>query len=136
MTFGGAGSNCQVVVENPTTGRKLSARVHRQGPDLVVSVGGGAAPHVGCVVMAVPVQPKPGRSSWAASTSVLTIPSHKEEPIARGIAERLAVELMSVVVVTAGVHDDNLDRAGIEDYLDLGVKLGEELEVQLRSEIE
>jgi hypothetical protein len=54
---------------------------------------------------------------------VLTIPPHKEEPIARGVAVRIAAECGRVAVVSAGVHDDQLDRQGIEDYLRLGERL-------------
>ncbi len=116
-----------VRVENPATGRGLSAWPTWLGEDLVVPVGGGEKPHVGCVVMAVPSPSKTGHAGWSSSISVLTIPPHKEESIARGIAERLADELGTVVVVTAGVHDDNIDRAGIEEYLELAKKLAEEL---------
>ena len=101
------------------------------GEDLVVAVGGGERPHVGSVVLAQPSLSKlPGRA-WSASCSVLTIPPHKEEPIARGIATRLAEDLGRVTVVTAGVHDDNLDADGIACYLRLGNELGEELAKQL-----
>ena len=97
------------------------------GEDLVVAVGGGQRPHVGCVVLAQPLPSKgPGRE-WSASCSVLTIAPHKEEPIARGIAVKLAEILGRVTVVTAGVHDDNLDADGIACYLRLGEELGEEL---------
>jgi hypothetical protein len=65
---------------------------------------------------------------------VLTIPPHKEEPIARGIATRLAERLDRVAVVTAGVHEDGLDRAGIEEYLRLGERLGDELERRLQDQ--
>jgi hypothetical protein len=114
-------------VEDPPSGRHLEARVEEMGEDLVVAVGGGQRPHVGCVVLAQPLPSKaPGRK-WSASCSVLTIPPHKEEPIARGIATRLAEALGRVTVVTAGVHDDTLDADGIACYLRLGEELGEEL---------
>jgi hypothetical protein len=64
---------------------------------------------------------------------VLTIPPHKEEPIARGIAERLARVLGRVTVVTAGVHEPELSRAGIATYLALGDRLGDELVRRLSS---
>jgi hypothetical protein len=60
----------------------------------------------------------------------LTILPHKEEPIARGIAERLAKSLGKVVVVTAGVHEDGLDPEGVTDYLRLGRELGDALAEQ------
>ncbi len=113
-------------VEDPPSGRHLEARVEEMGEDLVVAVGGGQRHHVGCVVLAQPLPSKvPGK--WSASCSVLTIPPHKEEPIARGIAVKLAETLGRVTVVTAGVHDDDLDADGIACYLRLGEELGEEL---------
>jgi len=114
-------------VEDSPTGRHLEARVQEMGEDLVVAVGGGARPHVGSVVLAQPVPTKRPGKNWSASCSVLTIPPHKEEPLARGIATRLAEDLGRVAVVTAGVHDDGLDADGIACYLRLGEELGEEL---------
>ncbi|MCG6922345.1 MAG: hypothetical protein LJF15_14865 [Acidobacteria bacterium] len=114
-------------VEDPPSGRCLEARVEEMGEDLVVAVGGGQRFHVGCVVLAQPLPSKVPGKEWSASCSVLTIPPHKEEPIARGIATRLAEVLGRVAVVTAGVHDDNLDADGIACYLRLGHDLAEEL---------
>jgi hypothetical protein len=114
-------------VEDPPSGRSLEARVEEMGEDLVVAVGGGQRIHVGCVVLAQPLPSKVPGKEWSASCSVLTIPPHKEEPIARGIATRLAEVLGRVAVVTAGVHDDNLDADGIACYLRLGHDLAEEL---------
>ena len=111
--------------------RYLEASVAMVGDDLVVAVGGGERPHVGCAVLATPYPAKDPARGWSASCSVLTIPPHKEEPIARGIAKRLAVDLGRVTVVTAGVHDDNIDPAGITAYLTLGEKLGESLAAML-----
>jgi len=95
--------------------------------DLVVAVGGGQRPHVGSVVLAQPVPSRSPGKAWTASCSVLTIPPHKEEPLARGIATRLAETLGRIAVVTAGVHDDHLDADGVACYLRLGEELGEEL---------
>jgi hypothetical protein len=58
---------------------------------------------------------------------VVTIPPHKEEPIARGIAARIVEEFGRVTVVTAGIHEDNLDKTGVAVYLRLGEELAEEL---------
>lgn len=119
-------------VEDSPGGRHLEARVEELGDDLVVAVGGGERPHVGSIVLAQPGPSRvPGRT-WSASCSVLTIPPHKEEPIARGIATRLAEDLGRVTVVTAGVHDDDIDAEGIRCYLRLGQELGEALSRQLR----
>jgi hypothetical protein len=114
-------------VEDPSSGRYLEARTEVVGEDVVVAVGGGERPHVGCVVLAQPYPAKGGDTRWSASCSVLTIPPHKEEPIARGIAEKLAATLGRVAVVTAGVHDDNIDADGIATYLRLAEDLAEKL---------
>ena len=118
-------------VEDPESGRQVEARVQEMGEDLVIAVGGGQRPHVGCVVLAQPLPSKIPGKRWSASCSVLTIPPHKEEPIARGIATMVAEALGRVTVVTAGVHDDNLDADGIAIYLRLGRELGEDLARQL-----
>lgn len=112
-------------VDDPASGRSLTAQVVELGEDVVVAVGGGQRPHCGCVVLAQPVAAKSGPARWTASCSVLTIPPHKEEPIARGVAARLAAQCGRVAVVCAGVHDDHLDRQGVDDYLRLGERLAE-----------
>jgi hypothetical protein len=114
-------------VEDPASGRVLEARIEIVGDDLVVAIGGGEQPHIGCVVLAQPHPAKGRDTGWSASCSVLTIPPHKEEPIARGIAEKLAATLGRVAVVTAGVHDDNIDADGIATYLRLAEELAEKL---------
>ena len=83
-----------VRVRDASSGRELWAFVQEIGRDVVVTVGGGDRPHVGCVVLAVPNQ---GRDT--PTVSVLTIPPHKEEPIARVVAERCLL-----LVVTSHAH--------------------------------
>jgi hypothetical protein len=125
----------QVSVEDQGSGRRIEGWVTSVGEDLVVAVGGGQRPHVGCVVLAQPRPAKAKNGGWSVSCSVLTIPPHKEEPIARGIATRLAEAFGRVTVVTAGVHDDSLDPDGVAVYLRLGGELADELERRL-TEIE
>lgn len=121
------GRGFSATVRDGGTGRQLTAWVRRAGTDVIAVIGGGERPHVGSVVVAQAYPSKRQPGTWSASTSVLTIPPHKEEPMARPIAERLARETGAVAVVTAGVHDDNLDRQGIEIYLRLISELQDEL---------
>jgi len=109
-----------VEVADPVSGRTLTARVVTVGSDTVVVVSGGDRPHVGCAVLAVPA---PGRS--APTVSLLTVPQHKEEPIARSVAEAVCRRRGTVTVATAGVHEEGVDREGIEIYLRLGGELAE-----------
>ena len=119
-----------VTVTNPASGRRLAASILTVGDDIVIAVGGGDCPHVGCVVLAVPT-PGRGASGFSPSISVLTIPPHKEEPIARAVAEYVCRRLGRVTVVTAGVHEDDISRDGIETYLRLGEKLAEAVTAHL-----
>ena len=114
-------------VDDSSSGRCLEARAEIVGDDVVVAIGGGERPHVGCVVLAQPYPAKGRDPGWSASCSMLTIPPHKEEPIARGIAEKLAATLGRVTVVTAGVHEDAIDAEGIATYLRLAEELAEKL---------
>jgi hypothetical protein len=116
-----------VRVEDGESGREIWARVTEAGEDFVIVVGGGDRPHVGCVVLALPIQSKNRPGAWSACCSVLTLPPHKEEPIARGIASRITEALGRVTVVTAGVHEDDLDQDGVAVYLRLGEELAEVL---------
>ena len=125
----------KVSVEDLASGRRIGAWITQVGEDLVVAIGGGQQPHVGCVVLAQPGPAKTKAGEWSASCSVLTIPPHKEEPIARGVANRLVEAFGRVTVVTAGIHDDNLDADGIAVYLRLGEELSDRLVTHL-AEIE
>jgi hypothetical protein len=124
VTAGGDPAGLAVALEVAARdgSRGLTARVVEVGDDVVVAVSGGDRPHVGCVVLAVPGLRRDG-TGVQASVSLLTIPPHKEEPIARAVAEAVCTGLGRVAVVTAGVHEDGLDRAGVDTYLRLGREL-------------
>ncbi|MFZ5587843.1 MAG: hypothetical protein ACOZHQ_18145 [Thermodesulfobacteriota bacterium] len=86
----------------------LSARWLWCGEDLLVAVEGGEKPHIGAVAMATP-RPSladPARSS--ATASVFCYLGHKEDGLAKDLAEALAAALNVRVVVTAGAHWDGL----------------------------
>jgi len=111
-----------LLVTAESGGRRLEGRVRRTGDDLVVIVEGGT-PHVGCVVLAVGRPSAADSSKLSVTTSVLTLPPHKEEPVARRIAEALAGRFGGAVVVTAGIHEERLDREGVAEWLRLGGEL-------------
>lgn len=101
------------------------------GDDVVVTIGGGQKPHVGCVVIAQPHPSAADPTLQSCTSSVISIPPHREESIARHVAETLARTLGVVVVVAAGVHSDGLTRGGIATFLRLGRRLARELAQKL-----
>ncbi len=110
-------------------GGRLPARIHVRtaqpnlvveaeavwiGADVLVWIWGGSRPHIGAVAAA---QPRPSLADAArtsATASVLTYPGHKEDAVAKMAAERLSAALNTNVVVTAGIHWDDLSADDIK----------------------
>jgi hypothetical protein len=109
----------------------LTAVACRAGRDLSVTLTGGDSPHIGCVVIARahPAQDDPGRTT--VTCSVVSHPPHREEALARPVAERLARRLGATVVVAAGVHVKGLTREGIAAYVGLAAPLAARLVARL-----
>jgi hypothetical protein len=91
----------------------LEAFVKRIGEDLLVAIWGGDRPHIGAVAAAQPRPSLRDQNRLSATASVFSYVGHKEDGIAKEAAERIAAELNTNVVVTAGIHWDNIDEAGI-----------------------
>lgn len=115
----------------------LSSQIHldavRMGKDLNVSIYGGPTPHIGAVALGIcrPSLKDPGLSS--SSVSLLTVTGHKEDEIARRIADRLASTLKANVCVCAGIHFDDLKYSEIQAMEKVIFQMMAELEVQLKS---
>lgn len=71
---------------------------------LSVNLLGGDAPHIGAVAVALPRASLVRRGRRSATTSVLAIVGHKDDAVARSMADALARHLGVTVVVTAGIH--------------------------------
>ena len=95
----------------------LSASVRQIGRDILVAIWGGEKPHIGAVAVA---QPRPSLKDpdvTSASASVICLVGHKEDEMAKATAEILAAAFNTQVVVTAGIHWDNLDLGGIQKII-------------------
>jgi len=92
----------------------ISASVRLIGPDVLVAIWGGEKPHIGAVAMS---QPRPSLKDPAVTSSTASVfayVGHKEDELAKAAAEILAATLKTNVVVTAGIHWDNLPPEGIQ----------------------
>jgi hypothetical protein len=86
----------------------LSASVRLIGDDVLVAIWGGEKPHIGAVAVG---QPRPSLRDpevTSSSASVFCMVGHKEDELAKAAAEILAATLKTQVVVTAGIHWDNI----------------------------
>lgn len=92
----------------------LCANVRQIGRDILVAIWGGEKPHIGAVAMA---QPRPSLKDpevTSSTASVFSYVGHKEDELAKAAAEILAAAIKTNVVVTAGIHWDNLPPEGIQ----------------------
>jgi gallate decarboxylase subunit D len=99
---------------------RIDARVQPIGNDLLVAVWGGTRPHIGAVGIALPRPSLADPRRWSATSSNFTFAGHKEDLLVKEISETLAAALHKNVVVTAGIHWDDLpprDLATVQDLV-------------------
>jgi gallate decarboxylase subunit D len=101
-------SETEFTIGTDTGAYDLSASVRLIGEDVLVAIWGGEIPHIGAVAVA---QPRPSLKDpqvTSATASVICLAGHKEDELVKAAAEILAAALETQVVVTAGIHWDNL----------------------------
>ncbi len=106
-------SKTEFTLKTDTGAYDLTASVRWIGPDLLIAIWGGEKPHIGAVAVS---QPRPSLKDpevTSATTSVICYVGHKEDELVKAASEVLAATLNTRVVVTAGIHWDNLDPQGI-----------------------
>jgi hypothetical protein len=114
-------------------GLRLAAVCVRAGDDLVVVVGGGDRPHVGAAALALSLPSLKDPSRLTHSTSLLSVPGHKEEDLARDGALRLSRALGRNVVVTVGIHEDAISKERIAAWVALFDRLLDAVEAGERA---
>lgn len=95
----------------------VEAQVLSIGEDLLVAISGGEKPHIGAVAAAQPRASLKDPKVTSATVSVFCYVGHKEDSLAKNAAEKLAASFNTRVVVTAGIHWDNLSEEGIEKVI-------------------
>ncbi|NQU71518.1 MAG: hypothetical protein HQ514_13275 [Rhodospirillales bacterium] len=109
----------------------VEAEAVRIGADVLVYIWGGDSPHIGSVAAAQPRPSLADPAQTSATASVLSYVGHKDDAVAKNIAEMLAASLETNVVVTAGIHWDNLSPDGIDKIVLHCHEIGESLRVAL-----
>ncbi|WP_199883892.1 prenylated flavin chaperone LpdD [Anaerosinus massiliensis] len=106
---------------------KITLQAVPVGNDLCVILYGGDAPHIGCVTLSVPRPGLKDKTATSATTSVLNVIGHKDDEAARYVSCVLASKLNKNVVVTCGIHVEDITdeeiRITIELLKDLTNKL-------------
>lgn len=95
-----------IVIERESAGFHVRLEAVPLGADWNVSITGGDRPHIGALALGTPYQ-KPDRS-YSACASVLALPTHKEDGLAKRAAELLAKKCRHTVAVSCGLHVDHI----------------------------
>ncbi len=104
----------EIYVRTQETSLVVEARAVRIGADILVYIWGGDRPHIGAVAAAQPRPSLADQDRRSATCSVLTYLGHKEDEVVKAVSEHLSAALDAHVVVTAGIHWDNLNHDEIE----------------------
>jgi len=106
---------------------KINLKAILIGEDLCVIISGGDSPHIGCVTLSVPRPSLADSSIISATTSVLNLIGHKDDEAAKYVSHMLSSELNKNVVVTCGIHLDNITKEEINITFELLKELTEKL---------
>lgn len=101
----------ETLLSNMSGRLSVSLKAVDIGDDLLVTIAGGKA-HVGAVAVGI-------TCGGLASSSVITVPAHREDRVVKDAAEKLAKVLDKSVVVVAGIHYDNMTKEEINETLRL-----------------
>lgn len=86
---------------------------------LVVTIAGGERPHIGAVALAQPRPSLRDPHQRSATTSVLALVGHKDDEVARSMANQLAQASGRATTVIAGIHVDQATDEEIEQFRSL-----------------
>lgn len=98
--------------------QKLEAVCVECGADLIVVVGGGERYHCGALGLTISLPSIKDADKITHSTYQIPVPGHKEEALAREGSLKLAQRLGRNVVMSVGIHEDNLSKEGIQRYVE------------------
>lgn len=93
---------------------KVTLIAIESGEDTVVIIYGGEMPHIGAVAISIarPSLEKPNKIS--SSTSVFTLIGHKEDQIAKEIAESITKTTKKNTVTIVGLHIQKANKEDID----------------------
>lgn len=104
---------------------KINIKAITIGEDLIVIISGGDSPHIGCVTLSTPRPSLSDARVISATTSVLNLLGHKDDEVGRYVSHELSSRLNKNVVVTCGIHIDNITSEEIKITINLIKELTE-----------
>ena len=96
----------------------LQLDLYPVGEDIAALLSGGARPHIGCTVIALPRPSLTGDGSASCTSSVVNLTGHKDEALCRRAAEALCKRYGVTVTCSGGFHKDRMTPGEIREVLD------------------
>lgn len=102
------------------------------GKDLCVVICGGDFPHLGAMAVAQARASLADPTRVSSSASVITLIGHKEDALAKDVADKVCIQLNKNVVTCCGIHLDNVSDDEIKLVSGLVEKLIQDLITRLK----
>lgn len=107
----------QFQVDFEDTDDKIEAVCVESGRDLIVVIGGGTHYHCGTVALTISMPSIKDAQKPTNSTYQIPVPGHKEEALAREGSLILSRSLNRNVVMSVGIHVDQISKDLIQEYV-------------------
>lgn len=108
----------QFAIELQGFDSKIEAVCVECGVDLIIVVGGGTRYHCGTVALTISMPSIKDPKKLTNSTYQVPVPGHKEEALAREGSLILSRALQRNVVMSVGIHVDNIAKDRIQYFVD------------------
>jgi len=112
---------------------RVTGEVNIVGRDLLVTVYGGTKPHIGAVALSIPRKSLKDKKKTSSSTSILTVTGHKDDVLAKIVAEKITSVTGRRTVVAAGIHIEKATEAEIEKIIAEAQKYADKIVEMLSS---
>lgn len=94
---------------------------------IIVQLLGGELPHVGTIILSQPRTSMENHENTSTTTSMLNLPGHKDDIVAKPVAEKFSRELNQVAVVISGIHVDSATEEDIKILMCNSEKVAQKL---------
>lgn len=105
---------------------RISIKSILVGQDLCIIISGGDIPHIGCVTLSICGESMHSNSN-SCTTSVLNLSGHKDDKVAKYIADKVSPILKRNVVIIGGIHIDNIEQKEIDFILSSSDEIAERI---------
>lgn len=96
------------IIECEVLGRQIEVSAGWRGRDLLVTVTGGDAAHIGSVSVC-------RMQNGSAALEKIVLPTHRDDVVGDSFAEALARKLETTVCVVCGIHFDGASKQDIAE---------------------